>query len=166
MSKLSSSHTNFTQLRAEYSERMRANGDYEGFATVPELFDSLRNQYVAGWKRLEEIKSKNGNLSPQDRAQFQDLKREVGMWADNLMKCGQIAFERAFIVIAQARLPREHFMVISQEARQMWRDAGYADGLPFDRRKATKSSNRMPHLKKELQKSSGKDFHKALVGKE
>jgi hypothetical protein len=41
-------------------------------------------------------------------------------------------------VIAQARLPKEHFLVIADEARELWRDAGFADGLPIPQQKIKK----------------------------
>jgi hypothetical protein len=137
MSKLSNRHKNFKELRAQYSERFRANGHYEGFKDVPTLFASLKEQYKLGWARIKELEDKP-NKTDEERREMENHIRICGDWAQALRKCGQMLYENAFIVIAQARLPKEHFLVIADEARELWRDAGFADGLPIPQQKIKK----------------------------
>jgi hypothetical protein len=50
MSKTSARAEHFRKCHADFSERFRANGGYEGYHDVPELFEPLLLQYKNGRK--------------------------------------------------------------------------------------------------------------------
>lgn len=133
MSKLATRHNNFKHLRAE-----RANGAYEGYVLTPELFATLAEQYRAGRARIKELSAKK-DRTPGERREMENHIRIVGSWAKNIRELSQKAFENAFIIVAQARLPKEHFLLISDEARALWRLEGFADGLPVNGRSLKKA---------------------------
>lgn len=140
MSKSGQRQHNFKELRAEFSERLRSNGDYVGFAQ-PQIFDSLRSQYLNIDARIAILKSQP-SITSVERREMEDHIRARGDWAKQIREAAQLAFEHAFIVVAKARLPKEHFIVIADEARQMWREEGYANGLPIDHAKERKAQRR------------------------
>jgi hypothetical protein len=145
MSKVASRHNNFKELRAEFSERFRSNGRYEGYANIPELYAPLLDQYRKARARIAEI-GQMQPIPPELRREMENHIRLCGSWKKSILEMSQKAFEFAFIVVAQARLPKEHFMLIVDEARALWRLEGYAEGLPHDQKKIRKAlRNRKRH---------------------
>jgi hypothetical protein len=143
MSKIADRNNKFSELRAEYSERMRSNGKYEGYCATPELFAPLLAQYKAGRERIDVLRKFRRTM--EEEREMQNHIRICGSWEKQLKDGARLAFENAFVTVAQARLPKEHFLVISDEARVLWRMFGFdAGAFPSDRQitKAEKSRSR------------------------
>lgn len=141
MSKKADKQTQFSQLRGAYSERMRANGAFEGFAATPELYAPLVEQHRRGKARIAELRQIPVR-TPEETREMENHIRLVGSWEKQIKDMSQRAFEMAFAVVAQVRLPKEHFIVISDEARQLWRAAKFHEGLPIDHKKVRKCLRR------------------------
>lgn len=141
MNKAACESEHFRRMEGNYSERFHGNGGYEGFCDVPELFDPLIKQYKRGRERIDEISAKT-ETTKEDRRERENLIRQCGSWAAQLREGAQMAFERMFIIVAQARLPKEHFIAINDEARTLWTTMGF-NQVPHQRRKVHKAFKRV-----------------------
>lgn len=96
---------------------------------------SLREQYEILKRRAVEIDQiLDIDLPAQEReklrSELAELMRSTGDMRRTLQEGSRLAFEKIFVHVANARLPRDHFLVIVEEAREIWRSKGYADLVP------------------------------------
>lgn len=130
MSRAQTRAEHFRKCHADFSERFHANGSYEGYCDVPELFAPLLKQYKLGRARINELSGKP-DINTEEKRERENLIRQCGGWAAELREGAQLAYERMFLIVAQARLPKEHFLTINEEARTVWRSLGFGD-MPAD----------------------------------
>ena len=71
-----------------------------------------------------------------------DLIRQKGNMAKVMREASRMRFEKIFVQVANARLPTDAFLVIVEEAREIWRGQGWAELVPGqtnrERKKARK----------------------------
>lgn len=148
MSKAATRFHSFSEFRAQYSERFKSNGDFRGFKNGCDLGPTLIEQIKTVGARIEELKAKP-SLDEEERREMNNHIREYGNWKKVLTDASTPEFEKLFITVAAARLPREHFMVILNEARVLWRQEGWAEFKPVDWKKVRKLQRRIKEASKE-----------------
>lgn len=141
MSKSASNQTNFRDLRAQFSERFRANGDFAGFAGDPTLYAPLMQQVQFSTVRIQDLAQKP-DRTPEETRELENHRRLNGDWRKQLRESAQLAFEKMFMVVAQARIPKEHFLVLAKEARELWRGEGWNQFVPVYDKKVRKMKRR------------------------
>ncbi len=80
------------------------------------------------------------------RKRLADALRHIGDLRHILQDGSRLAFEKVFCSVAQYRLPKDTFLLIVEEAREIWRQEGGAEMLPSmskaDRHRAQKTETR------------------------
>lgn len=64
------------------------------------------------------------------RGEMAELMRSTGDMRTTLQAGSRLAFEKIFVQVANLRLPRDYFLMMVEEAREIWRSEGYADLVP------------------------------------
>lgn len=76
-----------------------------------------------------------------------DVIRQKGNMAKTMREASRMKFEKIFVNVANAKLPKDTFLVIVEEAREIWRGQGWAELVPGptnrERRKAQKKLGRV-----------------------
>ncbi len=120
MYKTAAKNLHFQKSEGSSSNRIKARGFGESNDPI-EILPSLKEQYDTLQERLK---------NTQDRVLRADLIRQIGHYRLILEDGTRLAFEKIFINVAQARLPRDKFLVLVEEARSYWRKEGFADCQP------------------------------------
>lgn len=126
MYKAASRNEQFMGLTGSFSDRLRARGFAESNNPI-EILPTLKEQYDALKVRMR---------SERDPQLKQDLIRQIGDYRRILEDGTRLAFEAIFVSVAQARLPKDYFLTLVEEARSYWRQDGFADCVPPITRKA------------------------------
>jgi hypothetical protein len=81
------------------------------------------------------------------RSELAECLRHIGSLRQILQDGSRLAFEKVFTTVASYRLPKDRFLTIVEEAREIWRSEGYADLVPpptqGERRKSAKKAMRL-----------------------
>lgn len=143
---------NFHFRREEGSSAIRyTQRGYGGLGMVGgdpiKILPSVREQYEALKKRAKEIDSKLSPHTPSSereslRSELADCLRQIGDMRQLLQEGSRLAFETIFTRVANRRLPKDHFLMIVEEARAIWRSEGYADFVPPPTQKMKKKISR------------------------
>lgn len=116
-----------------------------------EILPSVQQQYELRKLRAKEIdKILRPDLPFHERealrAELANCLRQIGELRQLLQQGSRLAFEKIFVTVAQYRLPKDRFLTITEEAREIWRAEGYADFVPpptqRERRKSSKKAMR------------------------
>lgn len=131
---------NFHFKRQEGSSAIRhTQRGYGGLGMVGgqpmQIRPSMKDQYETLKRRAVEI---NGLLDVElpavererIRSELADIIREAGNLREILQNGSRLAFEKIFVNVANRRLPKNHFLLIIDEAREIWRSEGYNDLVP------------------------------------
>lgn len=117
-----------------------------------EILPSVKDQYEAFKRRVREIDSLlSPNIPALDReklrSELAECLRNIGTMRRLLQEGSRLAFEKIFTEVAGYRLPKDRFLTIVEEAREIWRSKGYADFVPpptkAQRRKVSKHALRL-----------------------
>ncbi len=136
MSKTANSQKAFQTLTGDFSDRINANGGYKMIGKSPEMYAPVLSQYNEMMVRIKEIRGKQ-----EHSKELSMLLRDTGNIKNLLIEGAQYAFERFFIRVAQYRMQKEHFSLISKEARELWRLDGFGE-CPIDYKKVRKANRR------------------------
>lgn len=144
----------FRREQGSSSVRMTQRG-YGGQGVIGgdpiEILPSVKAQYEGYKRRAREI---DKLLTPQLpyvereklRAELAECLRHIGSMRQILQDGSRLAFETIFTTVANYRLPKDRFLTIVEEAREIWRSKGYADLVPpptqAQRRKSAKKAMR------------------------
>lgn len=96
-----------------------------------ETIGNLRERHANVQRRVAALKSQRGHLGK------------------TLREANRLAFETIFATVAQHRLSRDAFLVLVEEAREIWRAEGFADlepGPTNRQRKKQRKRNRKAFL--------------------
>jgi hypothetical protein len=116
------------------------------------ILPTVKEQYEGYKRRVREI---DRLLSPNTpavereklRAELAECLRHIGSMRQILQDGARLAFETIFTTVANYRLPKDRFLTIVEEAREIWRSKGYADLVPpptqAQRRKSAKKAMRL-----------------------
>jgi hypothetical protein len=152
--KTAAKNVHFRSQEGSSSVRVTQRG-YGGLGTFGdpiEILPSVKDQYEAFKRRAHEIDRK---LSPNTpavereklRAELAECLRNIGNMRRLLQEGSRLAFEAIFVQVANHRLPKDRFLTITEEAREIWRSKGYADFVPpptqGQRRKTAKNALRL-----------------------
>lgn len=96
---------------------------------------SMKDQYEALKRRAVEIDNLLDVELPavereRQRSELARLIQNAGPMREVLQNGARLAFEKIFVQVANCRLPKEHFLLIIEEAREIWRSKGYHDLVP------------------------------------
>lgn len=96
---------------------------------------SMKDQYEVLKRRAHEIDALLDVELPavereRLRGELAEIMRSTGSHREILQGASRLAFEKIFVGVANARLPKDHFLMIVEEAREIWRSKGYADLVP------------------------------------
>lgn len=116
-----------------------------------EILPTVKQQYEMYKMRAKEIDKKlHAGLPYQERealrSELAECLRQIGQMRQLLQEGSRLAFEKIFVTVANFRLPKDRFLTITEEAREIWRSKGYADFVPpptkAQRRKSEKKAMR------------------------
>lgn len=153
MYKKTASAEQFGSRSASHSLRPFANGRTEPLGDRPlEIRPSYREQYDARKRELALIKQRcayldnvvRGRCQPEEGSTVgearEQLKQAIGRREDLIRQVGsarkiledglRLEFEKLFVHVAESRLPKDIFLLIVQEARDLWRHEGWAEQMP------------------------------------
>lgn len=114
-----------------------------------EILPTVKEQYESFKRRVREIDRLLNRDTPavereKLRAELAECLRNIGSMRQILQDGSRLAFEKIFSVVAAHRLPKDRFLTLVEEAREIWRSEGYADLVPPPtqamRRKAEKKA--------------------------
>jgi len=99
------------------------------------IHPSMKDQYEVLKRRAIEIDQLLDIELPsvereKIRAELSELIRTTGSMREALQNGSRLAFEKIFVQVANSRLPRDYFLIIVEEAREIWRSKGYAELVP------------------------------------
>jgi hypothetical protein len=148
MYKATNEHHHFQEKTGSFSTHGSVRGYAEGgepiliLPTLKEQYWFLKEEKRNADAEVEQLRKTiadptNGQSKIALREQLaktesrrSDLIRQIGNWRGLVEETSQAAFERIFVNVAQARLPKDLFLEFSTEARTLWRAAGGAEGMP------------------------------------
>lgn len=116
-----------------------------------EILPDCKQQYEMHKLRVKVIDKKLSTALPyaereQLRRELAECLRNIGQLRQLLQEGSRLAFEKIFVTVANFRLPKDRFLTITEEAREIWRSKGYADFVPpptqRQRRKSDKKAMR------------------------
>lgn len=116
-----------------------------------EILPTVKQQYEMYKTRVREIDRKlHAGLPFQERerlrSELAECLRHAGSMKQLLQDGSRLAFEKIFVQVANYRLPKDRFLTITEEAREIWRSEGYAEFVPppsrAQRRKSAKKAMR------------------------
>jgi len=116
-----------------------------------EILPTVKQQYEMHKLRVKEIDKKLTTSLPYQerealRRELAECLRNIGSMRQLLQDGARLAFEKIFVTVANYRLPKDRFLTITEEAREIWRKEGYADFVPpptqRQRRKSEKKAMR------------------------
>lgn len=116
-----------------------------------EILPTVKQQYEMYKLRAKEIDKKLRIEAPFQerealRRELAECLRNIGSMRQLLQEGSRLAFEKIFVTVANYRLPKDRFLTITEEAREIWQSKGYADFVPpptqGQRRKSAKKAMR------------------------
>ena len=120
MYKKTSDSLHFQEMAGSFANRISARGYWESNNPL-DILPSLKEQYDTLVQRVEHVRAGN---------QRADLIRQIGDMRVVLENGTRLAFEAIFVRVAQARLPKDTFLTIVDEARGYWRREGFSACVP------------------------------------
>lgn len=142
-----------TAARSEHFRRFhgssatRANSRGHSEFGDPALLPAVKEQYEATKKAARDLSRRLESGLPSAereivRRQLAEKVRALGPMRDILHNGARYHFEKIFSQVASIRLPKDKFLTLVDEAREIWRSEGYADLIPplnnKERRRAEK----------------------------
>lgn len=107
-----------------------------------EILPSVKEQYEGYKIKAREARSlierTAGKEREAARAQLAEALRNIGSMRQLLQEGSRFAFETIVTRVASYRLPKDRFLAIVEEAREIWRSEGYADFVPPPTKKTRK----------------------------
>lgn len=154
MEKTRSKQFHFRREEGSSSVRITQRGyGGKGMFGAPEFMrPSMKDQYEVLKRRAEEIDDILDIDLPavereKLRSELAELIRSTGSIREILAAGSRLAFEKIFVQVANSRLPKDYFLAMVQEAREVWRSAGYSELVPPQtkemRRKTSKNAMRL-----------------------
>lgn len=64
------------------------------------------------------------------RSRLANVIREKGDMGRICREASRLAFETIFVAVAQRRLPKDTFLLIVEDAREVWRQEGWPEAMP------------------------------------
>lgn len=115
---------------------------------------SMKDQYETLKRRAVEINNLLDIELPavereRLRGELAELMRNTGDIRSILQGASRLAFEKIFVAVANRRLPKDYFLILIEEAREIWRSEGYAELVPPPtnqmRRRTMRNALRLGH---------------------
>ena len=127
--------SNFRKRTGSSSIAPSAKG-YGPIGDPVEILPTLKEQYEHYKRRAAEcttiIEQRILPTAERERArrELAECIRHEGNLRNLLQDGSRLAFEKILVQVAQYRLPKDKFLAMVDEAREIWRAEGYADVLP------------------------------------
>jgi hypothetical protein len=128
-------NTHFQSRTGNSSQTGYANAWAVGGNPI-DILPTLKDQYEGYKLKIHECDLKlNSNSATtaereQIRKQMAEAARHMGNLREVLQAGSRFAFEATFVQVANYRLPKDKFLALVEEAREIWRADGYADFVP------------------------------------
>jgi len=128
MFKRTSTNENFRNRTGSSAMRGVSNSPLHILPSIKAQYETLKVDAHAVSEAMEKATSLDERKAL--RIRMANLVREIGD-KERLLKNGsRLAFEAVFVQVASGRLPKDQFLLLVQEAREIWQAEGYADYVP------------------------------------